>query len=95
MESFIAKMDDYLNRFSYTENGAIAYKSSAKKLTDFDFKISYYRQHPEAIEADFDKILDENEDNETIARFLFYIGDIREGLGEREIFKVCLKKFLK
>lgn len=95
MKSFIAKMDDYLNRFSYTENGAIAYKSSAKKLTDFDFKISYYRQHPEAIEADFDKLLDENEDNETIARFLFYIGDIREGLGERETFKICLKKFLK
>ena len=70
---------NFQNIFSYTENGAIAYKSSGKKLTDFNFKISYYRQHPEAVEVDFNKLLDENEDNETIARFLFYIGDVREG----------------
>lgn len=95
MTSFIDKMDDYLNKFSYTENGAVAYKSSGKELTDFNFKISYYREHPEKVETDFKKLLDSEENNETIARFLFYIGDVREGLGERETFKTCLKVFLK
>ena len=95
MKSFIDKIDGYLNKFSYTENGATAYKTSGKKLTDFNFKVSYYREHPQAIETDFVNLLENCESNETIARFLFYIGDIREGLGEREIFKICLKRFLK
>ena len=95
MKTFLDNVDDYLNKFSYTENGAIAYRSSGNELVDFNFKISYYREHQKEIEKDFDNLLDNYDNNETIARFLFYIGDIREGLGEREIFKVCLKKFLK
>ena len=72
MKSFIDKIDDYLNKFSYTENGATVYKTSGKKLTDFNFKISYYREHPQAIETDFINLLENCESNETIARFLFY-----------------------
>ena len=93
MSNFINQMDEYMNNFSITENGAIAYKTSGKKLTDFNFKISYYRDNPDMIESDFVDLLESTDDIETIARYIFYIGDIREGLGERNIFRICLKKF--
>ena len=92
--SFIDKVDNYMNRFSHTENGAVAYKSSNKKLTDFNFKISYYRNHENEIIRDFDELFDETESIETIIRYIFYIGDIREGLGERKLFRMCLRRFL-
>lgn len=95
MKSFIDNMNEYSSQYSVTENGAIAYKTSGKKLTDFNFKISYYRNHPEEAKNDFCDLLESCESMETIARYIFYIGDIREGLGERNLFKICLKEFLK
>lgn len=95
MKSFIDNMNEYFSQYSVTENGAIAYKTSGKKLTDFNFKISYYRNHPEKAKNDFCDLMESCESMETIARYIFYIGDIREGLGERNLFKICLKEFLK
>lgn len=95
MKSFIDSMNEYSSQYSVTENGAIAYKTSGKKLTDFNFKISYYRNHPEEAKNDFCDLMESCESMETIARYIFYIGDIREGLGERNLFKICLKEFLK
>lgn len=95
MKSFIDNMNEYSSQHSVTENGAIAYKTSGKKLTDFNFKISYYRNHPEEAKNDFCDLMENCESMETIARYIFYIGDIREGLGERNLFKICLKEFLK
>lgn len=95
MKSFIDNMNEYSSQYSITENGAIAYKTSGKKLTDFNFKISYYRNHPEEAKNDFRDLMESCESMETIARYIFYIGDIREGLGERNLFKICLKEFLK
>lgn len=95
MKSFIDNMNEYSSQYSITENGAIAYKTSGKKLTDFNFKISYYRNHLEEAKNDFRDIMESCESMETIARYIFYIGDIREGLGERNLFKICLKEFLK
>ena len=95
MKSFIDNMNEYSSQHSVTENGAIAYKTSGKKLTDFNFKISYYRNHPEEAKNDFRDLMESCESMETIARYIFYIGDIREGLGERNLFKICLKEFLK
>lgn len=95
MKSFIDNMNEYSSQYSVTENGAIAYKTSSKRLTDFNFKISYYRNHPEEAKNDFCDLMESYESMETIARYIFYIGDIREGLGERNLFKICLKEFLK
>ena len=95
MKSFIDNMNEYSSQYSVTENGAIAYKTSGKKLTDFNFKISYYRNHQEEAKNDFRDLVENCESMETIARYIFYIGDIREGLGERNLFKICLKEFLK
>lgn len=95
MKSFFDKMENVLDTYSETENGATAYKSSGKKLTDFNFKISYYRNHQDEALVNFYELLNSDESMETIARFIFYIGDIREGIGERETFKTCLGQFLK
>ena len=95
MKSFIDNMNEYSSQYSVTENGAVAYKTSGKKLTDFNFKISYYRNHPKEAKNDFCDVMENCDNIETIARYIFYIGDIREGLGERNLFKICLKEFLK
>lgn len=90
MKSFIDKM----NEFSFTENNALAYKSSGKKLTDFNFKISYYRNNPDKALNDFIDLVNTCDNMETIARYVFYLGDIRQGLGERQLFRICLNYFL-
>lgn len=75
---------------TFTENGAIAYESSGKHLLDFNFKLSQYRNmNVEDIKKDFTKVYFENP---LIAvKFIFYVGDIRGGLGERKVFNSCIE----
>ena len=95
MSNFFDMANEFLDSFSTTTNGATAYKSSGNSLTDFYFKLTYYRNHPDEISTDFKKIIEDPEiSNETIARFIFYLGDIRQGMGERNIFRICLREFL-
>ena len=78
---------------SETENGAFGYKSTFDPMVDFNFRLASYRgASQEKIEEDFLKILDSKE--EDALRFLFYVRDAREGLGERRTFRICLKKFV-
>ena len=73
---------------TFTENGAIAYKTSGKALLDFNFKISYYRNADYAeIANDFVKVYYEN--YLLAIKYLFYLSDIRGGLGERHISRAC------
>lgn len=76
--------------FSITENGAIGYKSTNSALVDLNYKISSFRNssEEEIIEA-FEKAF--NEDREYTIKWLFFARDIREGLGERRLFRVCYK----
>ena len=72
-----------------TDNGAIAYHTSGKELLDFNFNVSSMR-----FEEDESSIVDEfikvyAEDPKTASKYLFFVGDIREGLGERKVFKAC------
>ena len=85
--SFFDAMQDELNaRKSVTTNGAIAYETSGKKLLDFNFGISAMRNmSPEAIADKFMKVF--FEDKNVAMEYLFYLGDIREGLGERKVFR--------
>lgn len=74
---------------TYTENGATAYAVSGKELLDFNFAIVALRQKTEAeIEEWFTRVF--YEDKLVAIKFLFYVGDIRQGLGERKIFRACL-----
>lgn len=74
---------------SVTENGAVGYATSGKNLVDMFFKVSSYRNlSDKEIENDFAKAW--AEDPELALKFAFFVGDIREGLGERRMFRVIL-----
>lgn len=76
------------NENSITENGAIGHKTSGTALVDFFFKASSYRHRSEGeIEYDFSRVYDENP--LLALKTLFFVGDIRGGLGERRLFKTC------
>lgn len=76
--------------FGTTENGALGYKTTTNGLVDFNFKLPSYRTATEkTIIEDFLKAL---EVDEVLAiRYLFYMRDVRGGLGERNTFRVILK----
>ena len=78
------------NAKTFTENGAIAYETSGKYLLDFNFKLSQYRNMTiEDIQNDFAKVF--YEDPLIATKFVFYVGDVRGGLGERKIFNACIE----
>ena len=82
-----------IGNMSETENGAFGYKSTFDPMVDFNFRLASYRgASQEKIEEDFVNILDSKD--EDVLRFLFYIRDVRDGLGERRTFRTCLKKFV-
>lgn len=76
--------------FSITENGAIGYKSTDSALVDLNYKVSSFRNssEEEIIEA-FERAF--NEDKEYTIKWLFFARDIREGLGERRLFRICYR----
>lgn len=89
--SFTSALNDTLsNSVQLTENGAVGYVTTGKNIVDMFFKISSYRNMPEsAIKADFAKVYAENPN--LAVKFAFYVGDIREGLGERRAFKAMIE----
>lgn len=73
-----------------TENGAKAYSSVGSKLVDLFGTIGALRsRREEDIQEKFAEAF--KEDNLLATKMLFYAGDIREGLGERRTFRICLK----
>lgn len=89
--SFTSALENTLsNSVQLTENGAVGYVTTGKNIVDMFFKISSYRNMPEsAIKADFAKVYAENPN--LAVKFAFYVGDIREGLGERRAFKAMIE----
>ena len=89
--SFTSALKNTLsNAVQLTENGAVGYVTTGKNIVDMFFKISSYRNMPEsAIKADFAKVYAENPN--LAVKFAFYVGDIREGLGERRAFKAMIE----
>lgn len=77
--------------FSKTENGAVGYKSTNSALVDINYKVSSLRNSSEEeIETLFSKAFHENK--EYALKWLFFSRDVREGLGERRLFRVCYRK---
>ena len=73
---------------TFTENGAVAYETSGKSLLDFNFKLSQYRNmEVREIRHDFTNVY--FEDPMIAVKFIFYVGDVRGGLGERKVFRAC------
>lgn len=80
-----------------TENGALAHKSSGSKLLDLHFAVSTLRPNAEGVhDAETTKKITNmfraafNEYPKMAMKWLFYARDVREGLGERNLFKVCI-----
>lgn len=88
---FMTEMKNTLNtRKTLTKNGAVAYRTSGKELLDLNFAVASLRSATEAeIGQKFTKAFFENP--ELACKWLFFARDVREGLGERRLFRVCFK----
>lgn len=74
---------------SYTENGAVGYRTTGKELVDLNFAVASLRGMDEnEIVKRFTKAF--YEDKILAMKWLFYARDVREGLGERRLFRVVL-----
>ena len=79
------------DNYSLTENGAVGYKSSKSALVDINYKVASLRNSDEdKIVALFNEAFRENK--EYALKWLFFARDIREGLGERRLFRICYKR---
>jgi hypothetical protein len=80
------------NETKLTENGAIAYRTSGKKLLDLNFAVASLRRASET--EIINKFMDAYFEDKVVAlKWLFYARDVREGLGERRLFRVAIEKF--
>lgn len=90
MDFMNALNNQLINRKQYTENGAVGYSTSGKALLDMNYAVSSMRQWNDSqIEKKYIKAYYENP--LLAVKWLFYLRDIRGGMGERRIFRVCLK----
>ncbi|MBD5534953.1 MAG: DUF2828 family protein [Lachnospiraceae bacterium] len=87
--SFMQKLKNVLNdeyNISVTENGAIGCRTSGKALLDLNFAVSSLRSaSPDEIADKFVKAY--YEDSLLSIKWLFLAGDVRQGLGERRLFR--------
>ena len=78
------------NSFSITENGALGFSTSGTKLLDINFAVTSFRNKSDkAIEDAFANAYYENK--LYAVKWLFFARDRKEGIGERRLFRVCLK----
>lgn len=77
------------NAKQLTENGAVGYRTTGKELLDLNFMTSSLRNKSE--DEIFDSFLRAFYEDKMLAiKWLFFMRDIREGMGERRSFKVIL-----
>lgn len=88
MNSMKSTLNEDFNE-SYTENGALGYRTTGKHLLDLNFKVASLRKaDAETIISGFDKAF--SEDHIHALKWLFYLRDAREGLGERRSFRIIM-----
>lgn len=75
---------------SRTENGALGYKTTGRKLLDLNFAVSSLRSKRE---DEVEKMFAEacGDDLNTAIVWLFFSRDIRGGMGERRLFRIGLR----
>lgn len=89
MNTFMNQLNND-NNYKYTENGALAHRSTNNPVYDmFAFGAAYRQRSDEDCILLFKNAL---EYDATLAlKCLFYIRDCRGGQGERRFFRVCMK----
>ena len=76
---------DRVNNMQQTENGALGYSTTGKNLVDLNFTVP--SNHNNVSLENIQKFLDAlKEDMVSAVKWMFYLRDIREGLGERDSF---------
>lgn len=86
---FLRNLKEQTN-YTYTENGAIAHKTTMSNVYDmFAFAGAYRSRSEEDCILLFKKAYEENP--RLALKCLFYMRDIRGGQGERRFFRTCLK----
>lgn len=89
MEFMTAMRQTLNNEPQLTENGAVGYRTTGKELLDLNFAVASLRGMDEReIVKRFTKAF--FEDKILAMKWLFYARDVREGLGERRLFRVVL-----
>ena len=84
---FIQIAKEKLNQ-AFTKNGDLAYATSGSYCLDYFALIGGYRHHLDQVLKSF--IMAFNEDPKVSLKILFYARDIRNGLGERNSFRLVL-----
>jgi hypothetical protein len=75
---------------SITENGATGYRTTTKALLDLNFKVSSLRSRDEDyIVKEFIKAYYESP--KYAVKWMFFLRDVLEGMGERRTFRICLR----
>lgn len=88
MNAIKSTLNNEMN-ISVTENGAVGYRTSGKELLDLNFAVASLRRMDEGeIARRFKKAF--CEDKILAMKWLFYARDVRQGLGERRLFRVVL-----
>lgn len=89
--SFMKKLHTILNENKkLTENGAVGYETTGKALVDLNFAVASLRSATE------DEIINRfinafYEDRVLAMKWLFFLRDVRGGLGERRTFRIIMK----
>ena len=95
--SFMNAMKSTMNNefnVSVTENGAVGYRTTGKDLLDLNFAVASLRKMPDMeVVKRFKKAF--CEDKVLAIKWLFYARDVRQGLGERRLFRVVLADLVK
>ena len=71
-----------------TENGANVFATSDNDILDMNFRIPSYRTSEASARTDYMEAFIGNE--EFAVKWLFYVRDVRGGLGERKFFRECI-----
>ena len=86
-------IEDKIGNMSMTENGAVGFETSKSALLDMNYQVSSLRNASEdEIVTLFDKAFFENK--EYCVKWLFFARDVREGLGERRLFRICYRRLV-
>lgn len=97
--NFIEGLNNTTNNISYTENRMQGYKSIGNPYLDFLYKVSSFRGKEEEelnkIAFDFINSLGESELRKYLLKFIIYIRDPRNGLGERALGRELLASLFK
>jgi hypothetical protein len=90
MSNFMSALKNEMNNeLCTTENGAVGYKTTGTKLVDLNFAVASLRKKSKEEIADM--FIGAYYENPMLAiKWLFYLRDITQGLGERRSFRVIM-----